>query len=856
MKQVKQNSFSAWWYCVSKQSLRYFLLFSLFTLLTLAQGLQISTVTATTPAPVQKLVQTGKELYQTGKFTDAIAIWRQAEKQFSQQGDGANQAVVLSNLTLAYQQLSKFTEADKAISQALNLLKNSPTNKNVLAQAYNIQGNLLLATGKAELALSSWQKAADLYRKLDDKTGLTRCLLNQTQALRTLGLYPRAKKILQEVNQNLQTQPDSLLKASSLLNFGDTLRVMGDLEKSDAVLQQSLAIAQKLNSQNDITLALLGLGNLYNSAQEAEQAFNYYQKAISSFGSSITKLQAQLNLLRLLVETENTQELDKLVSQILPQLDNLPPSRTSIYARVNFVQSLLKVKSDDLRVRDNAQILAQAAKEAKNIGDERAESYALGYLGEIYERNKQYSEAKELTEKAFVLAQTTNAADIAYRWQWQLGRILEATGNSESAIAAYTEAVKTLSYIRNDLVASNINVQFSFRESVEPVYRELVGLLLQKQGKETPQKNLKKAREIIESLQLAVLDNYFREACLTATPQQIDKIDPHAAVIYPIILNARLEVVVSLPNQPLRHYAKDITRTELETNLEEMRRSLRRTSLEEERLLIAKKTYDLLIKPIENDLQANKIKTLAFVLDGEMKNLPMAALYDGEKYLIEKYNIALTPGLQLLAPKPLANKKLKVLVGGLSKSRQGFSALPGVESEVEQIKSEIPGQLLLNQSFTSQSIQKKISDSSFPIVHLATHGQFSSRAEETFVLTWDSRLDVKDLGELLKSREQDSATPIELLVLSACQTADGDKRAALGLAGVAVRSGARSTLATLWSVEDKSTSKFMMEFYQQLDKANITKAEALRLAQLNLIKQPEFKHPFYWAPFVLVGNWL
>jgi CHAT domain-containing protein len=128
--------------------------------------------------------------------------------------------------------------------------------------------------------------------------------------------------------------------------------------------------------------------------------------------------------------------------------------------------------------------------------------------------------------------------------------------------------------------------------------------------------------------------------------------------------------------------------------------------------------------------------------------------------------------------------------------------------------------------------------------------------EDTFVLTWDNRLNVKELGDLLQTRSQDTNTPIELLVLSACQTAKGDKRAPLGLAGVAVRSGARSTIATLWSVNDESAAQFMIEFYHQLAKSKVTKAQAVRLAQLKLLKKPEFENPFYWAPFVLIGNWL
>jgi len=144
----------------------------------------------------------------------------------------------------------------------------------------------------------------------------------------------------------------------------------------------------------------------------------------------------------------------------------------------------------------------------------------------------------------------------------------------------------------------------------------------------------------------------------------------------------------------------------------------------------------------------------------------------------------------------------------------------------------------------------------FNVVHLATHGQFSSDADKTFILTWDDRIKVKQLSAILRDRDSAEATPLELLVLSACQTASGDKRAALGLAGVAVRSGARSTLATLWSVSDEAASTLMPRFYQELTVPGTTKAQALQRAQLSLLKDPRFQLPLYWAPFVLVGNWL
>jgi CHAT domain-containing protein len=238
----------------------------------------------------------------------------------------------------------------------------------------------------------------------------------------------------------------------------------------------------------------------------------------------------------------------------------------------------------------------------------------------------------------------------------------------------------------------------------------------------------------------------------------------------------------------------------------------------------------------------------------------MAVLYDQQqqKYLIEKYAIALTPGLQLVDPKPLQQVQLNVLTAGVSEKQlvngREFAALPNVTRELQRIQSEVStSEVLFNQTFTPTNLQNELKSAPFSVVHLATHGKFSSNPEETFILTWDNLLKVKNFDNLLRQSDSSGSGTIELLVLSACKTAEGDTRAALGLAGVAVRAGARSTLATLWSVDDESTTELMSQFYRDLN-SGVTKAEALRQAQLAVFAKEE--RPYFWAPFVLVGNWL
>jgi CHAT domain-containing protein len=178
-----------------------------------------------------------------------------------------------------------------------------------------------------------------------------------------------------------------------------------------------------------------------------------------------------------------------------------------------------------------------------------------------------------------------------------------------------------------------------------------------------------------------------------------------------------------------------------------------------------------------------------------------------------------------------------------------------VAVEIARIADYLPTRVLLDRQFTRPRLDTQLRSRSFDILHLATHAQFSSRADETYLLAWDERVNVRDLDDLLQVRQLNPS--LDLLVLSACQTALGDERAILGMAGVAVRSGALSTVATLWSVRDRSTLELMDEFYRQLSQnPRPTKAEALRQAQLHLLHDSTYQHPFFWAPFVLIGHWL
>ncbi|MGL5079864.1 MAG: CHAT domain-containing protein, partial [Microcoleaceae cyanobacterium] len=289
----------------------------------------------------------------------------------------------------------------------------------------------------------------------------------------------------------------------------------------------------------------------------------------------------------------------------------------------------------------------------------------------------------------------------------------------------------------------------------------------------------------------------------------------------------------------------------------------------------AKQLYDWILQPIEADLQNAGATTLLFSLGLGLRSLPIAALWDGEQFLIEKYNYSLIPSTSLISPTYTSLTEAAILAMGASQFSDQ-APLPAVPLEVEKITEFWPGQVFLNESFTLSNLQVQRRLINYEVIHLATHADFQpGTPENSYIQLWDQKLPLSQLPDLNWDTPQ-----LELLVLSACQTAIGDREAELGFAGLAVQAGAKSAIASLWNVSDEGTLGLMSEFYIELKTAPI-KAAALRQAQIDMIRgkvriesgqliterstlalPPELvdvnsqslAHPYYWAGFTLIGT--
>jgi len=578
----------------------------------------------------------------------------------------------------------------------------------------------------------------------------------------------------------------------------------------------------------------------------------------------------------------------------------------------------------------------EAARIAQNEQDAKTLERAYGYLGELYEQAQRYEEALKLTRRAIFFANqnqvpysaqdtpphleknpqpiqnviplTGHFSHFLYQWYWQAGRIFQQLGRLDDAIASYRLASHNLKPIQQILeVGSRISVGL-FDQVVKPVHYGYAELLLEKVAllntdPQAQQTLLRKAIDTVERVKVAELQNYFDECVLALhakTNNLLDLNHSHldasvlqkTALLYPIPLPDQLVMLVKVLDQnDIHHYTIPITNEQLNDTVVQFRFNLQKRS--HNRFLFQAKTlYDWLIRPIERLLNDYQVDTLVVVPDGYLRMIPFSTLHDGQQFLIEKYAMALTPGLTLVDPKPIKWDNKEILLAGLSNAVQGHSSLPNIPTEMVNLQcltqgaadqklislltqsfaktfsiescrqqvmntGHLDNALLFNQDFSLDNFQALLKMNKYSIIHIATHGEFDADPEHTYLLNYQSHIKMDQLEKVIGLNQFRHRKPLELLTLSACKTAVGDDRAALGLAGVAVKSGARSALATLWYVEDDATSKAISEFYRQLlNTPNLSKAKALQKAQTKLIAQKYYWHPGYWGPFLLIGNWL
>ncbi|MEM9770990.1 MAG: CHAT domain-containing protein [Cyanobacteria bacterium P01_D01_bin.73] len=834
------------------------------------------------------MLNSGRQAYQVEDYQRARRYWARAVDVARAMERSMLEGQALSWLALAQLKLGRLDGAAIALEKGEAIAQSSPDLKSLRSRLALGRGQLNLAQGRGEDAVESFRAAESFYKASGDLVGALGAALNESQALQSLGAYRRSLRVLQNQRSRLEKMAaeSPALAARGQLLLGNNLRQLGQLDEALAVLERSQELARssdeaalKEGVQDAISLSLgqTHLAIAYQARTERDgiltrsskkRAVQLLEQSLKEARSPELKVRATLALLeaeqfpRKVLSGSDQQLHFRRWLALRLLLDAEPAGRRSVQLTLQWANYGLDYFQGPGPQRSLQEALVPTLKRlatrTERLQDLRSQSLVLGTLGELYDRAGQTEEAQTLWRRSLKLANSANAPEAAYQWHWRLGKNLAAAGDRGEALFHYRQAFESVQSLRKDLVGVSETVQFSFRDSVEPVYRELTALLLR--GNPS-QGELDEARSAIEALQLARLDNFFRQACLDVEPEFLDQtIDRQidAASVYSIVLDNSVASIVKRPGKDLQHFTTAISQETLQDTLRQLDRSFQNPALPtRERLALSRQVYDWLLAPVVPALEEADIDTLVMVLDGDLGNIPVAALYDGESYVVEKFNLARSPSLQLLPPVAETNQDLSVSAAGIgaeapSFADEGLTELPFVGLELDAIGDRFPGKVLRDDKVTQTALRSEILRGRNNIIHIATHAQFSSNAGRTFLLTWDQRIGVDDLDRLLQPGDRRDA--IELLVLSACETASGDPRATLGLTGIAIQAGARSVLGTLWQVSDGSTAELMARFYDYLQDG-LTKAEAISQAQRDLLNDPEFRHPFYWAPYTLVGNW-
>lgn len=736
------------------------------------------------------------------------------------------------------------------------------------ADAMAKQGVTLLMQGRLAQAVIPLERAANAYAEAGKPVERSDLLVSLAQAYAGLGHTGKAIQILELTQVLLQAAGDRDRLGVVLAGLGTVYLETGQLEAAQQHLDEALTIATERNNRLGRAAILIQRGSLLAARELYREALVPLTEAhglAKEESSHALDAVALVNAGRAARSAEQYATAESFLIEALPVIRLLPATHERAMALVSWGQGYADlagkpgVTNADHSVR-GAEVLEEAGVLAERLGDVRVATFAVGYRGQLYERAGRHEEALLLTRRALTFALQLEAPEALYQWQWQSGRILRAQGRLDEAIQAYRRTAETLQRIRPELLRTSSLRAAPVREASGHVFFQLADLLLQRSDRVTDdrerQRYLSDARDAVELFKAAELRDYFRDDCvdvLQAKLTKMEQVSPSAAVLYPIILEDRIEFLVSLSGGLSRQTLHVKAKTFIET-VHSFRYYLENRTTREY-LPLGQQLYDWMIRPLEGQLNAHQITTLVLVPDGALRTIPLAALHDGKDFLIAKYAVATTPGLNLTDPKPLQREHMKVLSAGLTQGVQGFAPLPNILQELGAIEKIFGSQPLVDQRFVYENLSQELKERQFSIVHIATHGKFEAHPEDSFLLTFDDKLNMDRLSQLIgyyRFRDE----PLELLTLSACETAAGDDRAALGLAGLAIKAGARSALATLWFINDEASSVLISEFYAQLMDPTISKAIALQRAQLKLIRDPRYRHPTYWAPFLLLNNWL
>jgi CHAT domain-containing protein/Flp pilus assembly protein TadD len=750
-----------------------------------------------------------------GNYEQALNSYQQAAEIFSKIGERDNWAGGLSGMGTAYLRTGRYSQAIQFFQQALTILPEATIPLNGLGLVYT-------HLGQYDRALKLYQQVLAIRQKSRERLGEASSLINIGVVYEQRGQYQDALNFYQQA-LNIYNQVDNPIgKVRSLNLIGEVYNLQGQPSQAMGFFQSALKISNPINDSRGKSVALNNIGRTYFNLQEYSQTLEFYQQA--------------LNIRRKIGDREGE-------SQTLNDIGGLFVKQKQPELAIAFYKQSVNVRET---IRQDIRNLDRTLQESyANTVSSTYRSLAdlLLAQGRILEAQQvlellKIQEIREFTREA----RTTTSAGIATT----VGetKILKEHGS----LIAFGQKVDACKQSRCAQL-SQLNDQ---QQALTQQYNQTVASF---------EKEIRRRKSVDDAL--------FDPRNLSSKAKEIVESQPGTVLIYPFVLEDKIWLLWAAKGGIVKTVAVQVSRKQLGETVVQFRGAVQDPTERKAMLTSGKQLYDWLIKPLEPELKANKIQNLVFSLDRVTRYIPISALFDGEKFLIENYAVStiLSAELTDLRDRLPASNQTSILALGASEFRD-FSPLPYVPAElnaiVQQTQSSsqanngFSGSKFLNQAFNFRALRDNLVG--HKILHIATHGKFvSGRPEDSFlVLGTGEKLTIPEIKTL-----QDLSN-IHLVVLSACQTALGGDQEGVEISGLSsyfLNNGAKAVMASLWSVDDASTSVLMSKFYRTLASSTaekpMTKAEALRQAQLSLLREGNnFSRPYHWAPFMLIGNGL
>jgi CHAT domain-containing protein len=806
-------------------------------------------------AEADRLLNQGNQQFQISQFEAAFQSWQQALKIYREIKDRQAEGSALGSLGSAYQDLGKY---DKAIEYHLQSLEIYREIKDRRGEGATL-GNLGSAYGyldKYDKAIKFSLQSLEIYREIKDRRGEGNALGNLGLAYDSLGKYDKAIDYhLQslEIKREIKNREG---EGATLGNLGGTYISLGKYDKAIESHLQSLAIAREIKDRLGEGNALGNLGLAYDSLGKYDKAIDYH-----------------LQSLAIMREIKNRRGEGSVLGNL-----------GSAYRDLGKYDKALEYHLQRLVI-------------AREIKDRLGEGNALGNLGAAYNSLGKYDKAIDYHLQSLAIMQEIKSRDGERIPLSNIGEAFNNLKQPELAILFYKQSINVREAIRKNIRKLDKDLQQSYLAKVESSYRDLADILLQQnriiealqvldllkvQELEDYLKNIKGSDRSAQGVRLLAPEKALSDKLLTISldnsqdinnqlanqiqqlpkteinkvPDYLNQIPKGTVLLYPFILGDRLEIILFSPNNlPIRRTTK-ISKDQLETLINDFRAGLLDAGSEDVKEPSIQ-LYNLLIKPIETELAQLNTKTILYAPDGQLRYIPIAALYDGKQWLVEKYQISnlIAYTLSDFTPQPKnAPNILAGAFGGKAGDRKfGQTALPATVREVQAIANSFQNSVtLIEEQFSRQAIESKFKNHN--ILHLATHAEFNTGAPDNSFIIFGN-------GDKIRLNEiTDWQIPnIDLIVLSACQTGVGKLGSGVEILGFGYqvqKAGAKQAIASLWTVDDAGTQALMEAFYGELQKGDIPVAEALRKAQISLIKSAKYNHPNYWSAFFAIGNGL